>query len=373
MRLSFVFFEKPQGQPSDFKYIHFGHLKYFNRATDANGVFRMGGLPQGGRARMEIDDERFANLEYETSEVELARQAQTVAKPIRLAPGATLRGRITNSETGKPVAGIRVAAQGQTTSTGWGETISDGDGYYSLSMLSAGRYNLALDLDDKTSAQWTVPAHEGVLVSVGSQQENLDFKLEHGVLITGYVVTQGTEEPVEGAMIGIYGPAHPKSSAWVQGATSASDGSYQLRVPAGDQYIYVSGAPEGFIRPEGQPISTVALGGKHSTPYEFTAQDGKNETIDWQLTALPPARDVQVRVLDANGQPARGAQLEFSPTGEEDAGSTGEPKRQTTDALGRATLENVRGSIQIWARVGQNATAQAKAALGGQSVTLNLQ
>ncbi|RYX86390.1 hypothetical protein EON83_01595 [bacterium] len=373
VRLSFVFFEKPEGQPSDFKYIHFGGLKHFNAVTDANGVLRMGGLPQGGRARLTIDDERFANLEYQTSEVDLARQAQTIANPMRLVAGATLRGRITNGETGKPVAAIEVGAQGQDATSGWGEAISDKDGYYRISMLGAGRYNLALALDDQLGAQWTAPAQEGVSVSTGSQKENIDFKLERGVLITGNVVTQGSGQPVEGAMIGIYGPAHPKSSAWVQGATTAADGSYQLRVPAGDQYIYVSGVPEGFIRPEGQPISTMTLGGKHSTPYEFTAEDGQDETIDWQLTAQPEARDVRVRVLDANGQVAKGAQIEFSPTGAENGSSTGVPEKQTADDEGRAVLENVRGSIQVWARLGQNATTEAKEVLGGQNVTLNLQ
>src|SRR5439155_463004 len=91
----------------------------FSRSTDANGVVTFRSLPRSYRLGLAIADERFARLGPQ-NEIRLSSDALTRAEPIRLQPGASIRGRITIGPGGKPVAGIKVGAQGMGPGEGWG-------------------------------------------------------------------------------------------------------------------------------------------------------------------------------------------------------------------------------------------------------------
>ena len=59
--------------------------------------------------------------------------------------------------------------------------------------------------------------------------------------------SDGAGRPVEGAFVGVYGPAHPASSAEVQSTLTDAKGRYLLRVPSGDQRVYLAdGRYEGI-------------------------------------------------------------------------------------------------------------------------------
>ena len=66
-----------------------------------------------------------------------------------------------------------------------------------------------------------------------------------------------------GVMVGIYGPAHPLTSAWVQMTTTRADGTYLLRVPAGKQYVYIMSEGRGD---SGEHVSVTE---GHSTEVDF--------------------------------------------------------------------------------------------------------
>ncbi len=58
-------------------------------------------------------------------------------------------------------------------------------------------------------------------------------------MVTGSVTWLGTDTPASGVQVGIYGPAHPQTSPWVEAVTTDAKGRFSLRVPPGRQRIYV--------------------------------------------------------------------------------------------------------------------------------------
>jgi hypothetical protein len=119
--------------------------------------------------------------------------------------------------------------------------------------LLAGHYNIALDLSGTLDREVTAVAHENV--EIGQ-----DFELIPGVLVNG-TVTGADGEPKAGIEVGVYGPAHPNSSAWVQSATTDKSGHYVFRVPAGKNRVYVMSGP---IMPEGSDRTIEAVDGQET-------------------------------------------------------------------------------------------------------------
>ena len=100
-------------------------------------------------------------------------------------------------------------------------------------------------------ARFMRSAHEGITVKAKEVKTGLDFTLERGCLITGRVLG-ADDRPIIGYPVGIYGPAHPESSAWVQCSVTDSQGRYQLRAPSGKQQLYLqaSDPPTGYELPK---------------------------------------------------------------------------------------------------------------------------
>jgi hypothetical protein len=84
--------------------------------------------------------------------------------------------------------------------------------------------------------------------------EGQDFELIPGVLIEGSVA-DNAGKPVADVYVGVYGPAHPRSSAWVQSEKTDAQGRYRLRVPPGMQYVYIA---DGRYTAEPQDIEVAA-------------------------------------------------------------------------------------------------------------------
>lgn len=373
VRLRFLDFKQSAPGAETGSFLTPSEMKRFEERTDAAGVVHFPGLPQGAGVFLEVEDERFAQLEREESQIELARTAKTIAPPIHLVAGATIKGRLTYGPSGLPAVGVQVYAQDRGAR--WGAAVSDGNGEYQMKSLLAGSYNLSLDLQDNLSGDWTARAHEKVVVARGDHLQNMDFQLVHGVLITGKVTAEGSAEPIAGLQIGIYGPAKPRSSGGVQTAETAKDGTYRLRVPEGKQLIYLMSAPPiGFGPPQEPPTSSVPLQRSNAfanETYDVEVKDGEKPTVSWQLPKVAAPLPIQVQVVDEKGTPAAGVQVAMSsPLG---AGPITLTRNFTTDAQGHLTLENIRTPITLRSRQGDSATVQATEAKSGDKVTLRLE
>jgi protocatechuate 3,4-dioxygenase beta subunit len=321
----------------------------FLRRTDAEGAVAIPGLPQGAMARVEIEDERFAHLESE-GQIDLAQSPLTSAGPIVLLPAATISGRVTYHGTGRPAAGIAIGAQGIEQSE-WGGAVTDADGRYTIKQLRPAAYNVAVSLDGKAAEQWTAVAHEAVPVTLGGRVTDVDFELIKGELITGKVIAGYTGEGIPGMWVGVYGPARPRSGAWVQSYLTRADGSYSLRVPPGPQYLYLQNEPPPGFRLK-------------RNSYDIGVREGETTRIDFTLSGSPMA-PIRGQVLDPDGKPAAGTEVIAVSPGDVPTGAG-----ITTNRQGRFEMDPE--DIVLFARRGRDATVKGYHVTRGGEVVLRL-
>ncbi|HLK15135.1 MAG TPA: M56 family metallopeptidase [Fimbriimonadaceae bacterium] len=209
--------------------------------TDDKGHYSIGDLPAGASVGCDADDDRYAQTGIDNM-FTVSPEGTAGRYDITLRPAAQFIGHVTRA--GKPVAGIVVGAQsinrttdGQPNIYGWGEAVTGPDGKYLIRRLPATTYNVALKLVDPQQQEFTAVAHEAIPAIEGQTRDGLYFDLIPGALIEGHLF-DSAGRPIARAEIGVYGPAHPRTGAWVQGTWTDRFGHYAFRVPAGTQYVY---------------------------------------------------------------------------------------------------------------------------------------
>ncbi len=222
--------------------------------------------------------------------------------------------------------------------------MTDSSGRYSLKQLPAGEYNIALDLRGEAGRSWTAVAHAGVEIAAGEHLDGMDFSLIFGAVIAGRVIASRTRMPIPKVLVGVYGPAHPLSSGWVQNTWTGIDGSYALRVPAGKQHLYLQGSwPAGFSGPK-QPA------------HDLEIKDGETRLVSFELPGSP-MKPIHGRVVGPKGNPIAGAEVIILPY----------QRVLRADARGEFNLGPV--PVILRARRGSLATPQSlENATGGQVV-----
>src|SRR5439155_20111457 len=126
----------------------------------------------------------------------------------------------------------------------------------------------------------------------GQQTEKRKLPLSTSSVTNSAVILKDTGEGGADGWVGARTPAHPKSSASINGARTAKDGSYSLRVPPGNQYLYLAQMPpDGYLEP---------------TPWQGEIKAGETRTIDIEIPR-DPAPPVAGRVVDAQNQPVADA------------------------------------------------------------------
>jgi len=213
--------------------------KELSVTISANGLATFDKIPPRTDARLDVSDDRYATLGYDDRFDSTKSGLQTIT----LRQSAEISGRVTSA--GKPVAGVTIGVQDNTanysvssnTQDIWGSTVSDADGNYTIKRLGSGLVNVMFDERSAQSRELTAEAHENIQTKPGSVVSNVNFELISGGIVEGRV-TDSAGKPVPNIGIGIYGPAHPRSSAWVQRTVTDAKGRYQLRVPSGKNYVY---------------------------------------------------------------------------------------------------------------------------------------
>jgi beta-lactamase regulating signal transducer with metallopeptidase domain/protocatechuate 3,4-dioxygenase beta subunit len=327
----------------------------WEQKTDAKGECVFAGLPEGVHARLAVADAAYATPGYD-DEVFPSRLATQEARPVRLLPSATVQGRVTWAADGQPVGGIRVGAQ---SARGWAEAFTDASGNYRLTQLRPGVYNVALFLKGEWEHKATARAIELLDVKQGAVLKGQDFVLIPGAVVTGTVTEAGSGRPVAGAMVGIYGPAHPRSGAAVQLATTGPDGVYTARVPAGAQYVYVQ-TPRGYERSEASVDLTVA--------------DGATRSADFTLTPAPTPefKPIHGHVVGPDGSPIAGATVTAFPNDRDPARPAVSRMDIRSDATGSFSFPEPVSEADLGAHSGVLATEKIVSARGGDDVVLTL-
>ena len=252
-------------------------LKYAQTRTDAAGQWSFDLLPPGGVAMISA-------VARGTQTARVSAQAGENA-PIQLVPGAIVTGKIIGLK-GEPLEGIRVVAQGSDTPSNemWSDATTGADGTYELLGLGSGEFNIIFY--GEREMPYVLAAHAKVRTRVGETLDLGETRAQAGFEIGG-TVRDAAGQPVGGAEIGVYGPRNPASSAAVANATSDAQGRWKLRTLAGENKIYLMGAPTGFVRDSQERNEKL---------------DGPRDDFDFVLQRTTP---ISGHVVDEAGKPVK--------------------------------------------------------------------
>lgn len=156
----------------------------------------------------------------------------------RLVRAARIAGRVIDSRTGKPVAGVGIGAQAiepDMQSGGWGDATTDAGGNYVIGGMAAGDFNIMLL--EGADKRLTAPAYPAATLKSGETYQ-ADFVLSVGKRLAGRVVDAQTNQPIADCTVSYSGPARPGGA--VLSAKTNERGEFEFFVPPGQSHIYVA-------------------------------------------------------------------------------------------------------------------------------------
>ena len=220
-------------------------------STDAEGRYALRGVP-AGPAVVQVYSDSYVDTR---TRIEVAAPGQDLSLNFALSPGASISGRITDADTGLPIAAVRVRASNVFDAPdAWG--YSNADGFYTVKGLAPGSYRIRARAERRGYIQ---QYHDGeiyrdkaglVAVSELDQIEGIDFVMMRGATISGKIVDASTGLPVPNMEIHA-GPPDGEQLAW---ENTRADGTYVLRgMPDGLIEVVVQGL--GYI----QVVKTVII------------------------------------------------------------------------------------------------------------------
>lgn len=220
----------------------------------------------------------------------LATEIEQLSALVR--PACSIEGRVTYHDSGKPAAGVRIQAQVPNrsfaaflssdpqlrTRAQFAVAKTDADGHYKFVDLLPSNWNVFVEEDG-----WTANAIDSLPVDPGVEAKAADLQLIKGGIIKGRVI-DSAGNPVAQAggqriIIGVYGPARPKSGGAIQGVYVDAKGQFQIQVPPGKNYPYISSVlPSSII--EGNEFEEEGV----------TVVEGKTTEVQFHLDLNPRAR-----------------------------------------------------------------------------------
>jgi hypothetical protein len=226
------------------------------------------------------------------------------SKPLAmvLQPPRVVTGRVTDADTGKPIAGAGVNANYLRDVP----ARTDADG----------RFRASAGMSDQVSVAIVPPEDQPYLGSnklldwpKGAVEQSLDVALPRGVVIHGKVTEAASGAPVAGADVRLLG--HITRTA-IQRRLSVpsltkSDGSFQLVTePGRPGYLAVQGRSDDYARQEiGQNVLNEGQpGGSRMYAHAFVPCDAKPGSEDQEINVvLTRGATVKGRAVGVDGQP----------------------------------------------------------------------
>lgn len=222
--------------------------------TDKEGLFHVDALADGDYQIFLDDDTRV--LVGEAPKFSIAKAALVEGIVLTAADGGTISGMVTDAETGEPINGIRITAQGnQTASNRPLQGISDETGFYEITGVPGGSYTMR--------RRWKEGYRHGesrenksVTLALGEVLENVDFAVPRGLSMSGIVVDEAGD-PVQGVTV-YCKPVVDNDEG--EDVRTTEDGTFTVRgfSPNIDVNIQVNG--RGYTAPRVGPLSTGEAG-----------------------------------------------------------------------------------------------------------------
>ncbi len=274
--------------------------------TDENGKYVLDTLGKELRYRFGVIADDYSPM-FDTR----ARQVEEDDKrDFILTQGGTLRGVITNKETGEPVEDAQIVVSvGSFMSREENATISTAtarsgkDGSFELVGVKAGQISSAQirapGFVTESRSQWG--GNQWPAIAVGEVTE-VTAEMQRGGIVRGIVRDDANNEPIAGATVLL----DSRMSFWAgtSGATSDENGEYQLvGVRAGEYGVVASAAGYAPSDPTADRVTMDEAGG--------------TQTVDLTISA---AGMVAGTIKDAEGEPVVGVRVRVAQRAEPQEG-----------------------------------------------------
>jgi beta-lactamase regulating signal transducer with metallopeptidase domain len=194
------------------------------------------------------------------------------------------------------------------------------DGRFSIQGLPAADFTLAVA--DPPDGRVVAPV-ERVAVRAGEATTGPVLALEAGVQVQGRVIDRDGGGPVAAASVTAVCP--DVGGQAVAHATTAADGTFRMRLPAGPSHLYVDAPPGGYTYPDDDSGRGQSVNLKPGRPV--------NDVVTLTLKAERPATDPSTRPASAASRPATTLPATTSPA---PAPPATRPARASTPAADRA-------------------------------------
>lgn len=256
-------------------------------ATDEKGQFRLPKLASGTQLALEIRHADYATYRQGTvNRGEYPLDVDQMAIDIKLAPGASIEGRLLAD--GKPLEQEGVVIQASDPLDGFlaGDARTDAGGRYRIRGLDAKVYVLHLPRGEKLPSELLASPMD--VQTQAGQSETADLVCSPGVVVSGRVTDRSGQGVAQ--LVSAVSASLPR--AFLFEASSGADGCYELRLPPGDYRLHTTDW--------GQPTFHVEQ--------ELRVETTTGQAVDFQITPRPTLKS---RLVDSQGQPVVGSATVF--------------------------------------------------------------
>ncbi len=204
---------------------------------------------------------------------------------------ATMKGYVTDEDTAQPISNAQIEVGGRTNDNDQFEnyTTTDSNGFFSINM-PAGRYRINVDAEDYYSwRSWGVNVAENetewVNVSLVAHEPE-------DAQITGYVLDDDTQQPIQGAEIDV--EWNSGNNNYRNGTYTDATGYYSINIAAGEIELDVSA--EGYFtkRFEDFDIQAEQTIWKNTSLVSFPPQEAIISGYVTDSQSQQPLEDVRV-------------------------------------------------------------------------------
>jgi protocatechuate 3,4-dioxygenase beta subunit len=239
--------------------------------TDADGSAGFEGMPANSAVVIDVSAPDYGSPGWTQRRIASEPEQR---EEVTLPRGRTLRGRVTDTATGAPIAGAKVGMN-------WVQrhpVTSDEDGNFALpGWTGRGATEIVA-----TAAGYGRQKH------VVGEREVVDFALRAGDTVTGRLVTPAGK-PVGGALVAAVGSQH-------DGTVQTSSFGHTISEPSGRFSV-------ADLRRDLPHTLIVAAEGHGRTLYDFDPHAGAAGTIDLGDVIVHDGHSIEGVVVDADGEP----------------------------------------------------------------------
>ncbi|MCC6489787.1 MAG: carboxypeptidase regulatory-like domain-containing protein [Candidatus Hydrogenedentes bacterium] len=262
--------ESPVGIP----FAKLGARGFEEPASDSEGRFTVGRLPQGGKIALKVGH---------TAHAQAGIQDVTVGSKdvrIQLSPGVLVQGTVLSRDGERAVANAAIILRSATPPHDTAITKTDLSGSFSI-RLNPGYY-----LYQAASVELRSPGWEKLTITGREPSQRVTLRVAGTARLVGDVRDAETKAPIPGARLSLVAFGSP-----VAAVTTGSTGGYEFIGAEGENIVRVEAAP-GYAQPE-RPYLTLQV-----------QQGGEVSLPTFWLVKLPAFR---LQVIDEAEAPVQGA------------------------------------------------------------------